>query len=325
MKRLSLFFGFLVLAGCALGFFALYTQPARADVMDQISSVPNGGLLYDNWFAAQGKEPPSGSMPIWSRQTTNTISGPDTWRCITCHGWDYQGKDGANKSGSNFTGFPGVMQASTDKSIEEIVAILKGSQDPAHDFSTYLDDTSLDNAARFIKGGLINDNDFIDPVTLKVIGGNEADGKKLFDTRCAKCHGADGTTLPMRFDGRDAALGTIAIADPWRFLHKTRYGTPGTPMPVGYDLGWTAQEGRDVLAYAQNMPSGLPASQKTPSFTERPPAPQSSANGPVTNLFNAYIVLMGAMAVSLSFALCMGVGLIGIIFLIVWLLRGSSK
>ncbi len=93
---------------------------------------------------------------------------------------------------------------------------------------------------------------------LEVIGGDMAVGKQLYDGVCAACHGKDGTTIKFRFEGLDATLGTLAALDPWRFLHKTRYGTPGTSMGkvVGVDQQWTAQQGRDVLLYAQSLVTG---------------------------------------------------------------------
>ena len=54
-----------------------------------------GAQLYDKWYALLKTTPPDENMPIWERQTTNTRSGPDTWRCAECHGWDYKGSEGA--------------------------------------------------------------------------------------------------------------------------------------------------------------------------------------------------------------------------------------
>jgi len=68
-----------------------------------------GGLLYDQWWVVTGAEQPTEDHPLWASQSTNTRSGPDTWRCKECHGWDYQGADGAYGSGSHLTGFPGTM------------------------------------------------------------------------------------------------------------------------------------------------------------------------------------------------------------------------
>jgi hypothetical protein len=45
-----------------------------------------GAQLYDNWFATLGVDPPPGNMLLWSRQSTDTRSGGDTWRCSECHG-----------------------------------------------------------------------------------------------------------------------------------------------------------------------------------------------------------------------------------------------
>jgi thiosulfate dehydrogenase len=129
------------------------------------------GALYDKWFGVLGVEPPSGDMPIWGRQTTNTRSGPDTWRCVECHGWDYRGAQGAYGSGSHQTGFPDVKTLSAAISVEEIVGHLKGSKDPAHDFSAYLDDTALTQLAIFLKNGMIDDTEYINPVSLQVIVG----------------------------------------------------------------------------------------------------------------------------------------------------------
>ncbi|MFV1859618.1 MAG: hypothetical protein ACC647_09750, partial [Anaerolineales bacterium] len=74
-------------------------------------SVSGGGLLYDKWWKAAGVDEPSGDNPLWARQDTNTRTDTATWRCKECHGWDYQGAEGAYGSGSHFTGFPGILSA----------------------------------------------------------------------------------------------------------------------------------------------------------------------------------------------------------------------
>jgi thiosulfate dehydrogenase len=98
-----------------------------------------------------------GDQALWSTQSTNKRSGADTWRCKECHGWDYKGADGAYGSGSHATGFVGVF-ASKDKPASEIVAALKGSTNPGHDFSAYLDEASLNDLAVFITQALIDEH-----------------------------------------------------------------------------------------------------------------------------------------------------------------------
>jgi len=314
---LFLVVGLVVLVG--------WMEQVQARALGQDSDVTRGALLYDNWYAALGVQPPQGNMPIWDRQTTNTRSGAETWRCVSCHGWDYQGKDGAYREGSDrYTGFPGVFPAVTQSTEEDIVAALSGKKDPQHDFSPYLSESDLKALAQFLKTALINDNEYIDPKTFKVLGGDSASGKALYEAQCARCHGEDGTTLRFRFEGRDATLGTLAQLDPWRFLHKTRFGTPGTEMVIGYELGWTAQQGRDVLLYAQSLPSGMEV-QQSPSLGEATPAPAAQPGGPARNVLTGVLTAFGALFTGLGFALVLGVFLIGVIFVIVWVIRGKKQ
>lgn len=282
-----------------------------------------GAQLYDDWSKiVPGASVPVGNSLIWSRQTNNTRSGADTWRCVTCHGWDYQGKDGAFKSGSNATGFPGIL-AGSELSQSELVAIFSGGNDLQHDFSVFLGDEDLNNLAAFIQEGLINDNQFIDIITRKVISGNLANGKNKFESTCASCHGNDGKKLTFRYEGSDIALGTLAVQDPWRFLHRTRFGTARAPdMPVGTDLGWTAQDGRDVVYYVQSsLPTGFEVDNSAPQEIQ----PVENQGGPANNIFSGIITAFGAMATSLGFAILVGAALIGIILLLVWLLRSRKS
>jgi thiosulfate dehydrogenase len=266
-------------------------------------------------------------MPLWDQQKTNTISGPDTWRCVTCHGWDYQGKDGAYRAGTNFTGFPGVYQNSQKLSREQIIAELNGTANPAHNFKDLIGEQGLNDLADFINQALIDDAQYINPVTLEVVGGDGQHGKVLFNGSCAKCHGADGQKIKFRFEGLDATLGTLSVLDPWRFLHKTRFGTPGTAMAsfIGYDLGWKPQDGRDVLLYTQSLPTGLTKATPPASLAGRELTPSGQPGGPAQNWLTGLLTAFGAMATSLGFALLAGAALIGIILLLVWAMRGRGS
>ena len=247
-----------------------------------------GAILYDRWYSALGQQAPEGDMPIWGRQSTNSRSGPDTWRCVECHGWDYKGSQGAYSSGSHFTGFPNISALVPNLPEQEIVDHLKGSKDPAHDFSSYMDDASLGRLALFLKFGLIDDDQYIEDVSLKVIGGDQERGKALYEQVCANCHGMDGKLIVFRTEGVDEDLGSVANRDPWRFLHRTRFGVAGVDMPVGAKLGWSAEDGRDVLAYVQTLPVGvIPPTTEPASANE---TPQSPIGGPPSNSILAGMV-----------------------------------
>jgi thiosulfate dehydrogenase len=254
--------------------------------------VAIGAQLYDKWYAFLGVGAPSGNMPLWERQSTNTRTGAETWRCSECHGWDYQGKDGAFGAGSHYTGFPSVMALAANMSEDEIVDHLKGGKDPAHDFSPYFGETEMRSLATFLKQGLIDDARYIDSVTLKVIGGDVDHGRQLFDGTCAECHGEEGKKIVFRTEGVDEYLGTVANRDPYRFLHRSRFGVAGTEMPVGMDLGWTAADGRDILLYAQSLPTGVETEGKTNTGENSNPSPQ--IGGPANNIWTGILTGIGA-------------------------------
>lgn len=273
-----------------------------------------GAILYDRWYSALGKEAPAGDMPVWSRQNTNSRSGPDTWRCVECHGWDYKGVEGAYASGSHKTGFPNVRKLVADLSVDEIVSHLHGSKDPAHDFSTYMDDAALNQVAQFLKFGLIDDDQYIDDISMTVKNANIDHGKQLYGQSCAACHGADGMLIVFHTEGVNDYLGSVASRDPWRFLHRTRFGVAGVDMPVGAKLGWTAEDGRDVLAYAQTLPVGLstpspePASAyETPVVLVGGPPSNTIFGGIFTGLSSILLICLGSVV---FLGLLIGIGVL---------------
>ncbi|NOZ06805.1 MAG: cytochrome c [Chloroflexi bacterium] len=238
-------------------------------VAAQGGSAQRGGQLYDNWFKVVGASP-TGNMPLWATQSTNTRSGEDTWRCKECHGWDYKGVDGVYGSGSHKTGFPGVYAART-KSVDDIVAALKGGTNADHDFSADMSDADLTDLATFITTAVVDTDLIIDPAT-KAVKGNATDGKALYDSTCAACHGADGLAIDFHAgtDEGPEFVGTVANENPWELFNKIRSGQPGEAMPAQLDPSsmtgsWTLDEVSDVLAYAQTLPEERAAATSAPT------------------------------------------------------------
>jgi mono/diheme cytochrome c family protein len=316
-----------LLCGLLIGILGLLIFTGRsvsAQHMVQLDfDIARGGALYDNWFAALETSPPAGNMPLWERQTSNTRSGADTWRCSTCHGWDYQGKDGAYRSGSNYTGFPGIYDTALEMTVDDIKAHLSGQKDPLHDFSSYLDEKSMDDLAGFLHTALVSDEEYIDKTTFAVSGGNIETGKSRYNQSCSSCHGEDGSAITLRYEGSRTFLGDLANIDPWRFLHKTRFGTPGTDMAIGYDLGWTAEDGRDVLTYAKTLPHGQELI-RAEAISNSTAQPARQPGGPANNFFTGLLTALGAMATSLGFALLVGGVFVGLILVFVWFARGQK-
>jgi len=237
------------------------TQEIKALIAEALQKAPatvaqiaRGGRLYDNWVKETKAAAPAGNQPLWALQTTNVRTGTDTWRCKECHGWDYKGKGGAYSKGSHYTGFVGVYDAGNSKSSAQLVEILKGSTDIRHDFSKVLDAQSLTDLASFLSQSLINETPYIDYVAKKPIGGNATRGTQLYSGVCAACHAPDGKQLNFGSVEAPEYVGTLAVDNPWEFVHKVRFGQPGTSMASGMVAGWNIQDVLDLLAHAQTLP-----------------------------------------------------------------------
>ncbi len=227
---------------------------AGADIID-------GGLAYDKWWVAyRGTVEPLIDHPLWSTQTTNTRTGSVTWRCKECHGWDYQGKDGAyGPTNSHFTNFIGVSGA-REKNPADVFCTIKSLEN--HAFGDVMTDSNILDLTAFIvdfggqSEGIIDYNVVLNSDDLSTgdgsVGGpgdqnyNDVDGCGSTD-----CHGIDGTQNA----GNEFSIGDVALDNPWEFLHKIRYGQPGANMPSGIsdsNLEFQPQMA-DILAYAQTQ------------------------------------------------------------------------
>ena len=140
--------------------------------------------------------------------------------------------------------------------------------------------------------------------------------------KCAECHGDSGQEIVFRTEGVNEYLGSVAVRDPWRFLHRTRFGVAGIDMPIGLAMGWTPSEGRDVLLYAQSMPTGFDVDQGEPGseFSETSP----KVGGPGSTIWEGiltgtgmFIGMFGSSLIFISFLLIF-------VGLIVWVLRKRS-
>jgi len=212
-----------------------------------------GGRLYDQWWSVLGIPPPESDHPLWSSRpdvVSNSAGGAATWRCVECHGWDYQGVNGQYGTGPHRTGFRGVL--GSEMNAEVIRQLLstppeKGKNPSGHGYGGYLNADDLNDLVAFLLSGAIGTDVLIDPISGQFQGDpvNGAADYALVGSayQCLKCHGADGTYIDFGTKESPSYLGTVAHEDPWRFLHRTRMGTPNGAM-----LGWLQNEGDDQSA-----------------------------------------------------------------------------
>ena len=216
-----------------------------------------GGRLYDNWMLALDLKAPEGDQPLWAEQSENTRSGDVTWRCKECHGWDYKGAAGAYGPASlRYTGFKG-LEGIIGQSQETVVAWLDGTGNPNHDFKSITDPNAIDDLAAFLRTMQVDTALFIDYESGLALG-DDANGQLLYSQGCAECHGNSGREIDFSATGRPLYVGDIAAVDPWRTLHKIRFGTATGNMPSAEQEGWSLRNIADVLVYAQSLPRGNP-------------------------------------------------------------------
>ncbi len=217
------------------------------------ANLNRGGALYDKWWNVAGVAEPTTDHALWATRPdtdSNTRTGPDTWRCKECHGWDYKGVNGAYATGSHRTGIAGVF--GTTQSPQEVFDLLTNAEGHAF-LTTGLADTDIWDLAKFVLEGQIDTDDIIDEQGAFI--GVAADGQAPYEAACSACHGTDGLAVPPGGDADfDAFVGVLSNDNPWEYQHKVRYGQPNTAMPPQQGLLTTAQVG-DLGAHSQTLPT----------------------------------------------------------------------
>jgi mono/diheme cytochrome c family protein len=143
------------------------------------------------------------------------------------------------------------------------------------DFSGHLSDSQVWNIVKFMREEWVDPNllydlaatgqtmhwDYsVDPpalvkpnVTYSNIGarGNDANGRTLYASLCASCHGNDGTAL----DIEGMSLGQVLRAKPNEVWLKAKFGQAGTGMTPGLVASTSdLQNLYRALANAENFP-----------------------------------------------------------------------
>ncbi len=282
MKRILAFTFFALLA--ALGLVAA----GRAWSGQVLGDAVRGGRIYDNWIVAVDQSAPRGSHPLWASQESNRRSGAVTWLCTECHGWDYKGADGAYGIFSNhYTGFIGITGV-VGASQQDVLSWFNGTANTSHDFSRYFDATTVMDLVAFLRTRQIDTDLLIDRFTGRSLG-DPQQGSVLYETNCASCHGDDGAEINFGTAQDPLFLADMAVVDPWRSVHKIRFGTPlDSRMPATEDLGWSLSWVADVLAYSQTLQRGNPSLRP---FSAASTGPVLESQGRIEPLVWAAVVI----------------------------------
>ena len=205
-------------------------------------SIAHGGRLYDNWQIELGAPSPSLPHPAYPPTAYYAGDAPLTWRCKSCHGWDYLGSQGHYAAGRHATGIKGIRgMAGSDAA--RIVAVLR---DAKHRFDAVLKERDLLDLANFVSHGQVDMDSAIDRQSGRARGDAGRAGAH-YSTICAACHGLDGQRIITA-----SPLGRVARENPWESLHKIMNGHPNEKMPALRELDPQLLTG--ILAYVQGLP-----------------------------------------------------------------------
>lgn len=256
-----------------------------------------GGQVYDNWMVALDEKPPDGDQPLWEEREGNPRAGQVTWRCATCHGWDLKGEDGAYDTNSiNYTGFPG-LQSTVGASQADVISWLDGTNNPKHDFLQYTNIAAMNDLAAFLRTQQLDLALIIDYQTRQSFG-DELAGRDLYEAACGPCHGARGDQIDFSpAGGMPLFIGDLADEDPWRTVHKIRFGQPASRMPASEELSWSLSKVADVLAYSQSLPRGNAAYSLT---TDAPGSVNIERQGDIEPIIWAAAAILLVIGVSLG-------------------------
>jgi thiosulfate dehydrogenase len=235
------------------------TEPEKPTDYDKADGI-NGGIRYDKFWATEAdysKKADASTLAILNAKA-------DFFRCKQCHGWDLVGTKGAyisrgpNANRPNISSLDLTTLAKT-KTAQELFDALKkttGRRDIAFDLTTYdpvnnpsegdkmpnltqlLSDAEIWDIVKFLKNEAVDLTQLYDltltgtyptgRATFSNIGkdGNAPVGKTYYDSKCASCHGTDGTTLTME----SMTLGKFLRTKANESQHKIKFGQLGSAM-----------------------------------------------------------------------------------------------
>ena len=229
--------------GILIGLTPAEAQNSKASlVQGQAATLSYGGRLYDNHWTVLKLLPPSQENPLYPADPRNAPK--TTWRCVSCHGWDYAGSDGhLGQVGPKFVS----MISAKGRDPEQIARFLRSGSHAA--IAAPIPDEALHALSLFVCCGLHDIRNLIGPSG--EAKGDPLRGKDIYDGVCNRCHQPDGKAPIYGEPGDVSSLGWIARQHPAQAAHKIRNGVPSADM---VSLRFLDDERiGDLLAYLQTL------------------------------------------------------------------------
>lgn len=199
------------------------------------ASIARGGRLFDNWILENRDRPPTEIQPKYKINQPSMHNIETSWRCVSCHGWDYKG---STEQGT------GILSDAGGSSPSTVASILR---DKNHRYGNMLLERDFVDLAAYIANIRTDMAPFVDLSSTR-IAGDATREVELYATICANCHGADGHRITTM-----VPLGTFARRHPVETMHKIFNGHPAERMPPFRFL--KANRLGNLFAYIQTLPA----------------------------------------------------------------------
>lgn len=203
-----------------------------------------GGKLYDNLWTMTATSAPKGANPAFPKDIKQ--ENTQTWRCVTCHGWDYLGAGGERAklgTSNKFTSLEKMQGVELDQVAERI-----RTSHPGFPEGTF-DDAIIEVLALFVSIGQYDRDAFLTKDGIAI--GQVESGRAIFEGACMNCHQYDGKATLIGELGDRSSLGWISRNRPEQALHKVMNGVPGTDMLAVRFL--SQRQIGDLLSFLQTL------------------------------------------------------------------------
>ena len=236
---------FIILALLGLSAADIYQEENGGD-------IKRGAYLYKEWDQMLRVNLYGNFNPIWSEYSKDKTNAPQTWRCVSCHGWNYLGTEFDEQVKKSI---PGLIQVK-DMSQEEIQSWLDGSINPKHNFSKYFTVAAQKDLIAFLQYGIIDYSPYISREVFDQSNVSR-NGEDLYKQSCRNCHGSDGSLINIGPEDNPIYLGNVA-EEPWQVVHVLQFGHINVQNTSRVELDWSLQDVFDVVNYSSILPKGQP-------------------------------------------------------------------
>jgi mono/diheme cytochrome c family protein len=265
---------------------AFSTYLYQQDIADK------GACIYSAFDKVLNTNYISVHNPLWPSSLTSKISSVKSWRCSTCHGWNYQGMV---TYGDEIVNFPGLENVS-ELTDAEILGWLDGTKNSDHDFSKYLTIESGSQLLsffrdeRFLKWAATNEVEAIE-------SGNVSDGEEIYKQYCFECHGPQGAKVNFGSISKPRFLGDIMSTNGARIIHHLEFGSVSHEELFDREINLGDEDLLDLAKYLGQMPVSTSVLEERAFLQLRAFEDQGKLSPLITASFILFAILLTAFVV----------------------------